>query len=121
MTTTTITYTGHLVTTSCWCGVALAVPQSLYDEARRNGRGIYCPLGHTFVYSDTTKKELERTRNRLQATQELLAAEERSHHATKGHLTRQRKRAAAAICPCCHRSFVQLRRHMATKHPDYQP
>jgi hypothetical protein len=31
-----------------------------------------------------------------------------------------RKRAAAALCPCCNRSFVQLRRHLASQHPDYK-
>jgi hypothetical protein len=115
----TIEYTGELTTTRCWCGVHLAVPSGLYDEARRSGRGIYCPLGHTFVYSDTTAKQLARAEGRLQATRDLLRAEERSHAATRGHLTRQKKRVAAGVCPCCHRTFQQLARHMATKHPDF--
>lgn len=33
--------------------------------------------------------------------------------------TRAKKRAATGTCPCCGRSFVQLRRHMAAKHPDH--
>lgn len=32
---------------------------------------------------------------------------------------RLRRRTAAGVCPCCNRSFVQLARHMKTKHPDH--
>jgi hypothetical protein len=45
--------------------------------------------------------------------------ERKSHAATKGHLTRTKKRAASGVCPCCRRSFKQLRRHMQNKHPVY--
>jgi hypothetical protein len=116
---TTISYTGELTVVTCWCGIHLAIPSTLYDVAHRDGTSVYCPLGHAFSWSDTTKKELERARYRLQATQELLAQEERSHAATRGHLTRQRKRVAAGVCPCCHRTFQQLARHMAAKHPEF--
>lgn len=60
------------------------------------------------------------------ASRELLRHEERSHSTTRGHLTRERKkkeqletRAANGVCPCCHRTFKQLARHMKTKHPDF--
>lgn len=128
----TITYTGELVTTSCWCGIHLAVPNDLYKLARANkGKSIYCPIGHQFVYDNTleeqladTKKRLSETSRRVTATRELLWAEERSHAATKGHVTRKKKeltRVKAGVCPCCARSFVNLRRHMENKHPDYAP
>jgi hypothetical protein len=70
--------------------------------------------------------KLERERKRVIATQELLRAEERSHAATRGVVTRKkneakklRERARAGVCPCCHRTFKQLAAHMANKHPDY--
>jgi hypothetical protein len=43
---------------------------------------------------------------------------ERRLRAQKGATTRAKKRAVAATCPCCGRSFSQLRRHMAAKHPE---
>lgn len=123
----TITYSSTLVTTSCWCGIHLAVPDDLYSYAQRKGHAIYCPLGHTFIFTDTTVKRLEEAEKRLaeerrrtQATRELLRAEERSHSATRGHLTRTKKRVGNGICPCCNRSFEDLARHMASKHPTYK-
>lgn len=125
----TLETTTTLVRVSCWCGVQFAIPQNRYtwmQHSRKND--CHCPNGHTFHFAKTLEeeraemqRELAEERRRKQAARDLLAAEERSHAATRGHLTRSRKRAAAAVCPCCNRSFVQLRRHMAAKHPDYVP
>ena len=127
----TITYTGSLVITTCWCGISLAIPEDLYDFARRRGHAVYCPLGHTFVYTDTIKDKLKAAEERAnraeqarRATRALLEHEERSHAATRGHLTRKRKqlsRVKAGVCPCCNRTFQNLARHLAGQHPDYQP
>ena len=119
MTPPTMEYTETLVVTHCWCGIALAVPSNLYRNAHEDGTNVYCPLGHSFGWSDTYKTKLERERRRHEATRDLLHAEERSHTATRGHLTRAKKRSAAGVCPCCHRTFKQLRKHMNVKHPDY--
>jgi hypothetical protein len=126
----TMTYTGRLVITSCWCGIAMAIPEDLHSMATRHkGHTVYCPLGHKFVYSNTTEEKLAETRQQLQreqarrrATAELLSHEERSHAATKGHVTRKKKqleRVASGVCPCCQRSFTDLRRHMRAKHPEF--
>lgn len=124
----TLTHIQTLVSVTCWCGVAHAIPQSLNSQARDKKTTVYCPLGHAWVYTKTNAERLEeerqyreRAERRLQATRDLLAAEERSHASTRGHLTRQRKRAAAGVCPCCNRTFQQLARHMKAKHPDFKP
>jgi hypothetical protein len=54
----------------------------------------------------------------------LLRAEERSHAATKGVVTKQKKKLAkvvGGVCPVdgCHRNFKDVRRHIATRHPNY--
>ena len=117
-----ITYSETLTVTSCWCGIALAVPDNLYRYTKQSSsRHIFCPLGHQFVFGDTFEKQLRETERRLKATKDLLVAEERSHVATRGHLTRARKRAAAGVCPCCHRTFQNVTRHVASKHPDFDP
>jgi hypothetical protein len=126
----TLSYSGQLVTTVCWCGVAHAVPSELYAFVQRqhqNGKAqtsIYCPLGHQWTFAGESEAEklrgqLQRNEQRLQATRDLLAHEERSHAATRGHLTRTKRRVGAGVCPCCNRSFTQLGRHMKSKHPDY--
>lgn len=117
----------------CNCGVTFAMPASLRAEFLRDraGRSFYCPNGHGQHY--TGEREEVRLRRELQRAQDATAraeadarrqreyreAEERAHRATKGVLTKTRKRIANGVCPCCHRSFVNVQRHMATKHPDY--
>lgn len=127
---TTLTYSGELLTVTCWCGMRHAVPAELRRHQERqheNGKtpvGIYCPLGHSHVPAGESEVErLERVVALESEARARLAAErdqaEASARAYKGAATRARKRAAAATCPCCKRSFVQLRRHLETKHPDY--
>lgn len=130
--TATLNYRGTLIVSTCWCGMRHAVPQELHEfqeRQHRDGvkqRGIYCPLGH--VYINSGKGEAERLRERLaeaerrrQAERDLREDTERRLIAQKSATTKAKKRAAAAVCPCCKRSFVQLRRHMENKHPDCAP
>jgi DNA repair exonuclease SbcCD ATPase subunit len=109
-----------------------AIPEELQNFQRRqhaNGQrqtDIYCPLGHAYVKAgkgeaEKLRESLERERERaarMAAERDQAQASARSY---KGVATKARKRAAAAVCPCCNRSFVQLRRHMETQHPDYDP
>jgi hypothetical protein len=125
---TTLQYTETLEVTTCWCGIHLAVPDNLLRHAHQGQTSIYCPLGHQFSWKESARSDLERAQKRLAETERRLAAErdlradtERRLTAQKGQTTKARKRAAAALCPCCNRSFVQLRRHMEAKHPDYDP
>lgn len=115
----TMTFTETLVVTHCWCGIALAIPSNLHRVAQDKGGGVYCPLGHRFVFSGSFEEQLRAERLRHSATRDLLTHEERAHAATRGHLTRQKKRAAAGVCPCCKRTFQQLARHMKAKHPSF--
>jgi len=129
---TTLTYTGELTVLTCWCGMRHAVPVELHNFQKRqhaDGRkvqGIYCPLGHIHIPAGTPEVErlrerLARSEQRRQAERELREDTERRLSAQKAATTRAKRRHAAAVCPCCKRSFVQLRRHMEAKHPDYRP
>ncbi len=40
-------------------------------------------------------------------------------NALRGVVTRTKKRIANGTCPCCTRTFTNLARHIAAKHPDY--
>lgn len=120
-----LVYTGALTVVECWCGIRHAIPAELDRQAHHNGTGVHCPLGHTWVYKQTKADRLERElaeeRRRRQAARDLLDAEQRSHSATRGHLTRSKKRAAAGVCPCCNRTFQNVARHVSTKHPEFKP
>jgi len=130
--TTTLRFTGELTVTSCWCGIHLAIPDSLYREARQNGTGVYCPLGHTFVWKETEadrlKRELESLRSVLSVARssastarEQRDAEKRRNAAYRGWITRLRNRIANGVCPVsdCHRHFDNVQAHIATVHPDW--
>jgi hypothetical protein len=114
----TMEYTEKLTVTSCWCGIRLAIPDNLYSYVNHHkGKAVFCPLGHEFVFNDTIEERLARERQEHRATRDLLAAEERSHAATKGQMTKLRKRVHAGVCPECKRTFQNLARHMESKHP----
>jgi len=120
----------ELVVEQCpTCAVIYAIPLVLKTKAleRRGpqGKQIHCPNGHTWHYTGKTEAEklreqLEEQQRRTMAARDLLEAEERSHAATRGHLTRTKKRVAAGVCPHpdCHRHFTNLERHVASKHPE---
>ena len=127
--TETLRYGGTLVVSTCWCGMRHAVPQELRDfQERQHDNGeqqtaIYCPLGHTYIHAgkgeaERLRERLERERARITALSDQHEAEKRSHAATKGQLTKARKRIGNGTCPECHRHFTNVERHMASKHPE---
>lgn len=136
---TTLTLSQTLVTIDCaHCGLLFAVPKDWEQRRRSDHATFWCPAGHgqSFTGKTDTEKATERAaaaerearalRERLQATQATLVhtrdqreAAERSAAAHKGHATRLRKRAAHGVCACCGRTFPDMARHMADKHPEF--
>lgn len=117
----TITDTRSLVTeTCCSCGVLFALEEHYQAARRRDHAWWYCPNGHSQHYSGKTDKErAEEAERRAANAEENLRAERAAHAVTKASLTKTSKRLANGVCPCCKRSFVNLRRHMAGQHPNY--
>lgn len=110
------------------CGVRFAMPSNLLRTLRDNCKTFYCPNGHeqSFRESETTrlKRDLEQAKQRATQAEELarrrLADVDRlskTKQQIQGKLRAIKLRAANGVCPCCQRSFVQLARHMRSKHP----
>lgn len=120
----TITYTGQLTTITCWCGIVYAMPSDLNRHSQETGATTYCPLGHAGVpQTEPLQKQLAEAQRRARANRDLLEAEERSHSATRGHVTRAKRQLARignGVCPCCNRHFTNVERHMASQHPAYK-
>ena len=112
-----------LVTHRCWCSIEHAIPSELDRQARENGHGIYCPLGHVWAIRETELDRERRQRQRLEQENARLAEQaamaEQERMAAAAELKRHKTRAAAGLCPCCNRTFVNVARHMKTKHRDY--
>ena len=115
----------------CRCGIAWAMTRD-FRNARINDHGwFYCPSGHQQHYTGKTDAQKaqeqarqaeeanERLRRQLRGREQDLQAARRSHAATKGQLTKTKRRIAHGVCPCCTRSFANVERHMANKHPEF--
>lgn len=109
------------------CSTPFGPTEDFIDRRRRDGRTFWCPNGHKNHYkgeSDAAKikrlaDEAAASRARTDQVRAERDAVRRQLTATKGVVTRTRKRIANGVCPCCDRSFTNLHRHMTTKHPDY--
>lgn len=110
---------------TCWCGTPFMLPSLLLNAARNSGHTIYCPHGHTIVWSETEADKLRRERDRLK--QDAARLEEERSVATiraekaEAATLRLQKRAASGVCPCCNRTFLNMQRHMKSKHPNVVP
>lgn len=115
------------------CGIEFGVPHAFDTEQRQQGKngGFFCPNGHAQVYSESESDKLRRERDRLsqrlaekdddiRREREGREAAERKAAAARGQVTRIKKRVGNGVCPCCTRSFTNLRRHMEAQHPEYR-
>jgi hypothetical protein len=114
------------------CGISFAVPTWWERGKRENHSRFYCPNGHGQVFnaeSDTEKLRRERDRlaqrvaerdDEIKRQRELRQGTEKRLAAAKGVVTRFRNRIGNGVCPCCTRSFTNLRSHMATEHPEFR-
>ena len=113
------------------CGIIFTVPDSYERSLKNTHRTFWCPNGHAQHFpAESSEEKLRRERDILKQQEARLQDEinderryresaERSASAYKGQVTKIKKRASAGVCPCCNRSFENLRRHMDSKHPDY--
>lgn len=111
------------VTTCCSCGIAFGLPTDFLNKRRQDGKQFYCPNNHSLVYRETeldkTKKQLERERQMREAADaKAVKAEREATTISKAH-RKMRVRVMNGVCPCCNRSFENLRRHMHTEHPEF--
>jgi DNA repair exonuclease SbcCD ATPase subunit len=123
---------GEFQTQECIeCGVRFGVTPYFDERRRADKRSFWCPNGHTQAYveseADRLRGELDKTRrerdqlkqNEAWWSQRLdLAREEQK--ALKAQVKKITVRVGQGVCPCCNRQFVQLKRHMAVKHPTYK-
>ena len=112
--------------TCCNCGTPFAMASGLYDQLQRTGKSFYCPNGHSQHYTETTENKLKKAEQDIKSLEDQAKwwrgeaeAKAKQLSATRGQLTKTKKRLAGGACPCCHRQFVSLQRHMTTKHPGY--
>lgn len=116
------------------CKTVFAMSDEIHAASlqRREKFSFYCPNGHEQWYV-TGETEVEKMRRERDAAVQRVAqwqdyereARERAERAerrvaaAKGQVTKLKKRASNGVCPCCNRTFADLARHMAGKHPGF--
>lgn len=117
------------------CGITFAVPDWWVKSRRTDHQRWYCPSGHAQHFSGQTDDE-----RRIAQLQAELADERRfrgweedrrkraesdamnlanSNRALRGVATKLKKRASAGVCAYCNRTFINVTRHVASKHPEH--
>ena len=122
----------QLVSVECYrCGVTFGLTANYSKNRRDDHQSFYCPNGHSQAYLG--KSDAEKERERAELLERQLATKNRqianldedvrsaraSLRATKGQLTKSKKRAANGVCPCCNRSFANVQRHVKGQHPEF--
>lgn len=113
------------------CGGTYALNERYRAQCAEKGKSWHCPYcqvgwGYSEGENAKLKKELEAEKRRVafandQARMERERREsaEARERAQKANVTKIKKRIKNGACPCCNRTFIDLQRHMATKHADY--
>jgi len=108
--------------------MTFGVTADFIARRRADGARFFCPSGHSNFYTETEAQRLNKALVAERAAKERAEAEadhqirlrsiaERRVAATRGVVTRLKNRVARGVCPCCKRSFENLRRHMEGQHP----
>jgi len=100
------------------CGILFALSMSFYRERKELGKAWYCPNGHSRVFRESVveklRKDLEAERKRrIEPWDRANRAEAEVEKAR-----RKLSRVGKGVCPWCKRSFQNLKRHVACKHPN---
>lgn len=133
-----LTFTGTLEIITCChedCKQKFAMEDALYRQRKNDHYTFYCPRGHKQHFPDKSNEEL--LQQELQQQKEKIERLEQSRtslhtlltnertgrrnevRSLKGAKTRILNRVKNGVCPCCNRSFSNLKRHMDSKHPDH--
>lgn len=109
--------TDFVMDTCITCGINFCVPHLWNGRRRAEHNNYFCPNGHQQHYTAETeaerlKKELARERERTLAAQNQTRMERQQREKAE----RKLKRVDKGTCPKCNRHFVNVARHMTTKH-----
>jgi DNA-binding transcriptional regulator YiaG len=106
------------------CAMAFAMPSNFRDRKLKDRTNFFCPAGHSQHYVGKTeeqklREEVERARQMREAAEGRAAKAERDATAISKAHRKMRTRVMNGVCPCCNRSFENLRRHMHDQHPEF--
>jgi hypothetical protein len=119
----------HVVVQCGSCAVWHTVPEIVYDCHKREGGYHSCPNGHQrgwdkgtdAIERENTRRERDRLKQEAARLQDEIAAERKRADEAEKKVLQAKRRANAGVCQCCNRTFLNVQRHMKTKHPNVIP
>jgi hypothetical protein len=99
----------------CQCAVYFGMPKYLNEQRRKDKEMFYCPNGHPQHYM---RSDADVLRDKLNEQIRIATRESERAALAEEKLKKMTGRVKHGVCPCCHRTFQQLARHMKTKHPE---
>ena len=107
------------------CGVIFGITEDYEDRRRADAKGFYCPNGHVMSWSeseaDRQRKRADQAESRRKAAEDQARAAIREAEQRRTELLKIQHRIANGVCPCCNRSFDNVRRHITSQHPEFDP
>jgi len=113
-----------LVSVECYtCGVIFGLPSQLKRNLLDNHEMFYCPNGHgqSFIGKTEAQKLRELLEQEKQKFDREFVLRIKTEAREQELLKKQKRlvqRIARGVCPCCKRSFQNVKRHMEMKHSD---
>ena len=114
------------------CGGTYAILERVRSQKQQEGKCWtcpYCECGWGYDNSGLNaklrreiaqqKKRTEWAQNDAKKERRRADHNDRRRRGEKAAKTRIKNRIAAGVCPCCNRTFQNLARHMANKHPTF--
>lgn len=107
------------------CGISFALPDKWLADHRATGENFHCPNGCVRAYCETEasllRKQLEAKEAELRAEKCEVLRQKQARAAVEAEnvkVNRKLRRVHKGVCPCCKRSFENLKQHMMTQHPE---
>lgn len=92
------------------CGIVYFVPDNYQSKRRKDHKTFYCPNGHNQYYPQESEAE------KYKRKAEVLADQVRMEREQREKAERKLRRVQKGTCPQCNRHFVNVERHMKSKH-----
>lgn len=107
----------------CECGTVFGMTSDLQKRfLNDHNKMFFCPNGHKQHYiGKTDAQKLKEAQEEMIKQRDARYREELAKNEALKKirlLDAKIKRIHNGVCPCCNRSFENLRRHMETKHPE---
>lgn len=105
------------------CGIPFFVPTRWLNDRKNNNGDFHCPNGCSRVFTGKPeatklKEELEQLKAEGQKREQELQDRWLDTLNEKNKLEKKLKRVHNGVCPCCSRSFQNLKKHIENKHPE---